>query len=176
MLDKHGAGLELQPRLAPGEQAGMPRRCRFNHTLDRTPHHSLALVKRGPTARQCVHSSHLSIWWNRNRQREVLGPVAFNNGPKRGDVIPFGPTAYTIRVALRDVEPEVWRRIVVPSETPCRSSLGSWSRRWAEGYHLHMFDVGGILFGEPDEDADYVINERGVTVRHVLPRVGAGLR
>jgi len=66
---------------------------------------------------------------------------------------------------------------VVRSETP----LSKFARHleqalgW-EGYHLHMFDVGGILFGEPDEDADYVINKRGVTVRHVLPRVGAGLR
>lgn len=45
-----------------------------------------------------------------------------------------------------------------------------------EGYHLHMLDVGGILFGEPDEDADYVINEKAATVKHVLPRVGASLR
>lgn len=41
-----------------------------------------------------------------------------------------------------------------------------------EGYHLHMFDVGGVLFGDPDEDADYVINERSATVRHVLPGSG----
>jgi hypothetical protein len=39
-----------------------------------------------------------------------------------------------------------------------------------------MFDVGGILFGEPDDDADDVIDERAATVKHVLPPVGSSLR
>jgi hypothetical protein len=92
-------------------------------------------------------------------------------------VIPFGPTVYTLRITLRSVEPEVWRRIVVRSETPLATFARILERAMGwEGYHLHMLDVGGILFGEPDEDADYVINERGITVRHVLPRVGSALR
>ena len=45
-----------------------------------------------------------------------------------------------------------------------------------EGYHLHLFDVGGLLFGAPDEDADYVIDESRRTVKQVLPRVGSSLR
>lgn len=28
-----------------------------------------------------------------------------------------------------------------------------------EGYHLHLFDVGGVLFAIPGEDADYPIDE-----------------
>lgn len=92
-------------------------------------------------------------------------------------MIPFGPTVHVLRVALRDVEPEVWRRLVVRSEMPLPKLNQSLERvmGW-EGYHLHMFDAGGILFGEPDEDADYVINEKAATVKHVLPRVGASLR
>jgi hypothetical protein len=39
-----------------------------------------------------------------------------------------------------------------------------------------MLDVAGILFGVPDEDADYVINEKAAMVKHVLPRVGSSLR
>lgn len=92
-------------------------------------------------------------------------------------MIPFGPTVHVLRVSLREVEPVVWRRLVVRSEMPLPKLNQALERvmGW-EGYHLHMFDVGGILFGEPDEDADYVINEKAATVKHVLPRVGATLR
>jgi hypothetical protein len=92
-------------------------------------------------------------------------------------VIPFGPTVHVFRVSLREVEPLVWRRLVVRSEMPLRKLDQALERvmGW-EGYHLHTFDVGGILFGEPDEDADHVINEKAATVKHVLPRVGASLR
>jgi hypothetical protein len=45
-----------------------------------------------------------------------------------------------------------------------------------ESYHLHMFDVGGVLFGDPDEDMDYVINEKYATVKKVLPGEKAQLR
>jgi hypothetical protein len=92
-------------------------------------------------------------------------------------MIPFGPTVHVLRVSLREVEPEVWRRIVVPSETPLPklARILEQVMGW-EGYHLHMFNVGGVLFGVPDEDADYVINEKAATVKHVLPEVGASLQ
>ena len=92
-------------------------------------------------------------------------------------MIPFGPTVHVLRVSLRDIEPVVWRRLVVQSEMPLPKLTRALERvmGW-EGYHLHMFDVGGILFGDPDEDDDYVINEKAATVKHVLPRVGASLR
>lgn len=84
---------------------------------------------------------------------------------------------HVLRVSLRDVEPEVWRRLVVRSETPLPKLAGLLERvmGWG-GYHLHMFDVGGILFGVPDEDADYLINEKAATVKHVLPQPGSSLR
>ena len=92
-------------------------------------------------------------------------------------MIVWGPSVYTLRVSLRDVEPTVWRRIVVPSETKL-PKLARWLEAvmgW-EGYHLHSFDVAGLQFGAPDEDADYVIDERRVTVKQVLPGVGSALR
>ncbi|NLE77973.1 MAG: plasmid pRiA4b ORF-3 family protein [Rhodococcus sp.] len=80
-------------------------------------------------------------------------------------------------MSLRDVEPEVWRRIVVRSEMPLRKlSLALERAMGWEGYHLHLFDVAGVLFGEPDEDADYMIHENAAAVKHLLPRVGASLR
>jgi hypothetical protein len=92
-------------------------------------------------------------------------------------MIPFGPAVHVLRVSLRDVEPEVWRRVAVRSDTSLPKLARTLERLMGwEGYHLHMFDAGGILFGEPDNDADYVINEKAATVKHVLPRVGASLR
>ena len=87
-------------------------------------------------------------------------------------MIPFGPTVYTLKVTLRDVKPAVWRRIVVQSETPLPkfAHMLEAAMGW-EGYHLHMFDVGGILFGRADEDADYLIDERCATVKHLLPKL-----
>ncbi len=92
-------------------------------------------------------------------------------------MIPFGPTVHVLKVTLREVKPAVWRRIVVKSETPLpKLNLVLERVMGWDGYHLHMFDAGGILFGVPDEDADYVINEKAATVKHVLPRVGSSLR
>ncbi|CAN5576769.1 plasmid pRiA4b ORF-3 family protein [soil metagenome] len=92
-------------------------------------------------------------------------------------MIPFGPTVHVLRVSLRDVEPVVWRQVVVKSDTPLPKLARTLEQvmGW-DGYHLHMFDVAGILFGEPDEDTDDVINEKAATVKHVLPQVQSALR
>lgn len=94
-------------------------------------------------------------------------------------MIPFGPSVYTLTIALRDVQPAVCRQLVVKSETPLPKFAQMLERvmGW-ESYHLHMFEVGGILFGPQDDefDSEHVIDERKVTVQQVLPRVGAQLR
>ena len=89
----------------------------------------------------------------------------------------FGPTAHVLRVSLRDVEPEVWRRIAVVSDMalPKLAKALEQAMGW-EGHHLHVFDVGGVQFGQPDEDTDYVINEKAAKVSHLLPREGTSLR
>ena len=89
----------------------------------------------------------------------------------------FGPTAHVLRVSLHYVEPEVWRRITVVSEIPLPkfAKVLEHAMGW-EGYHLHMFDVGGVLFGLADEDADHLLNEKAAKLTHVLPRVESSLR
>ena len=86
---------------------------------------------------------------------------------------------HTLRVTLRDVSPDVWRRLIVTSETtlPKLAQVLERVMGW-DSYHLHMFDVGGIQFGAPDEefDIDNLIDHRKVTVKQVLPRVGSALR
>ncbi len=45
-----------------------------------------------------------------------------------------------------------------------------------EGYHLHDFQIGdGVTFAAPDPDSDYSIDERKITVKQILPRVGSTL-
>lgn len=88
-----------------------------------------------------------------------------------------GPTVHVLRVSLRDVEPQVWRRLVVRSEMPLSTLNYALEvvMGW-DGDHVHMFDTGETLFGERHENAGYLTDERSATVCAVLPRVGASLR
>ena len=90
---------------------------------------------------------------------------------------PFGPTVHVLRIQLRHIEPPIWRTFAVASDTklPKFNRILQAVMGW-EGYHLHMFNVAEIAFGEKDEDADYVIPERNITVNQILPRPGSALR
>jgi hypothetical protein len=89
----------------------------------------------------------------------------------------FGPTVHVLRVSLRDVEPEVWRRVVVDSEMPLPKFAIALERAMGwESTHLHLFDVAGVLFGNTDHDAPHLINEKAARVDHLLPREGCALR
>ena len=89
----------------------------------------------------------------------------------------FGPFVHVLHVRLDDVDPPIWRRIVVEEATvlPKLSRVLVAAMGWA-GYHLHHFEIGdGVIFSDPDPDADHIIDERKITVKQVLPRVGASL-
>ena len=89
----------------------------------------------------------------------------------------FGPTAHVLRVSLRYVEPEVWRRIVVKSDMPLPKFATALEQAMGwDSSHLHLFDVGGVLFGPPDEDDDHLISEKAAKVTHLLPEVESSLR
>jgi len=88
-----------------------------------------------------------------------------------------GPSVHTLRIELLYVEPTVWRRFVVPSETklPKFNRMLEAVMGW-EGYHLHMVEIADLRIGQPDEDDDDVIDERRITVKQLLPRVGSPVR
>jgi len=89
----------------------------------------------------------------------------------------FGPFVYVLHVQLDDVEPPIWRRLVVEEDTklPKLSRILEAAMGW-QGYHLHDFQVGdGVTFASPDEDSDHAIDERKITVKQILPRVGSTL-
>lgn len=59
------------------------------------------------------------------------------------------PNAVQIRVALDDIEPAIWRRLVVPSDTTLaelrhilQAAMG-----WTDS-HLNEFEIGGLSYGD----------------------------
>jgi len=79
------------------------------------------------------------------------------------------PDTYCLRVSLLAVEPEIWRRILVPGAM----TLGQLHRsvQVAMGWgnqHLYEFEIGGACYGPMDEDADEdLIDDATVTLAEV---------
>lgn len=63
------------------------------------------------------------------------------------------PPIYLLRIELRDIEPTIWRSILVPG-TIKLSKLHvvlQWTMGWVGG-HLHLFFINDIEYGVPDPD------------------------
>jgi len=61
------------------------------------------------------------------------------------------PNAVALRVALADIEPAIWRRLVVPRtfhlgqlHHVIQAAFGWWD------YHLHEFRIGGLSYGDAE--------------------------
>lgn len=60
-----------------------------------------------------------------------------------------------LRIELREIEPKVWRRVLVP-QTITLAKLHAVIQRafqWG-GHHLHEFEAAGERYGTPDPDYD----------------------
>ena len=59
------------------------------------------------------------------------------------------PNAVQVHVALDDIEPKIWRRLIVPLDVtlgqmhPILQAAMGWTNA-----HLHEFDVGGLTYGD----------------------------
>jgi hypothetical protein len=65
---------------------------------------------------------------------------------------------YQVRIALRDVVPEVWRRVALPGgytldrvHRAIQLAVG-----WQD-CHLHSFAIGGAQYGQPDPESELEI-------------------
>ena len=63
---------------------------------------------------------------------------------------------YQLHISLKRSKPKIWRRFLVTEDT----NLGKLHNIIQEvmgwdNYHLHEFTIGGISYGEPNEDFDY---------------------
>ena len=62
---------------------------------------------------------------------------------------------FQIRITLQDIEPPIWRRVQVPADFPLRrlhdviQAVMNW-----QDYHLHQFEVGDRLYGQPEIAGD----------------------
>ena len=77
--------------------------------------------------------------------RSTPGPV--NNGGTMPRMI------YQLRITLDDVQPPVWRRVLVPGGYTLDRlhRVVQYAVGWSD-YHLHVFDIDGRQFGVPDPD------------------------
>ncbi len=81
---------------------------------------------------------------------------------------------YQLRISLLDVEPQVWRRVLVPGgftldrvHRVIQHSMG-----WLD-CHLHSFEVDGVQFGVPDPDGAVVVRDELDIRLDALPGKGA---
>jgi hypothetical protein len=83
---------------------------------------------------------------------------------------------YQIKVTLDHTHPPIWRRILVPGSTTLLKlhDILQIVMGW-EDYHLHMFTIEGLIYGDPvdDEYGDLgTINEANYRLRQVIHREG----
>ncbi len=80
------------------------------------------------------------------------------------------PSVYRLKLTLRDVDPQVWRRIEVLGDTtlPRLHRIFQIAMGWDDS-HLHAFIIGATKYGAPDPDVDLgFINERGVRLASIV--------
>ena len=77
-----------------------------------------------------------------------------------------------LRIELKEVQPPVWRRLVVPeSVTLSKLAIILQSAMGWHGGHLHEFVVGRVHYGVPDEDwpnAEPFVDERRVRLNTLV--------
>jgi hypothetical protein len=81
-----------------------------------------------------------------------------------------------LRIALREVEPPIWRRIQVPSSITLIQLADAFlvTMGWL-GYHLYEYRIRGQAYGDPDPDFDYgreIKDLRRIRLESVAPVVG----
>ena len=79
--------------------------------------------------------------------------------------------AYTLRIELQDIEPLVWRRLLVDGDTTL-SKLHHYIQAtmgWTDA-HLHEFEIGGKIYATPHPEDDPerdIVDERRVRLDRV---------
>jgi hypothetical protein len=84
---------------------------------------------------------------------------------------PGADTAYQLKVTLREVEPEVWRRVQVSGEISLSQlhQVLQIVMGW-ESAHLYQFTVGGASYGEPDPESTVPLkSDRRARLSQVAP-------
>ena len=91
---------------------------------------------------------------------------------------PTPPRVYQLRITLLGIQPQIWRRIQVPSTIRlcCLHDVLQVVMAWTDS-HLHQFEKNGKYWGVPETD-DYGIglrDESRVTIGKLLQAEGDSL-
>lgn len=82
---------------------------------------------------------------------------------------------FQLRISLLEVEPTIWRRLLVPQDValPRFHAIIQVCMGWTDS-HLHQFKVGEVRFGQPDDEYEPgPINYRRVSLNQLLPSRGS---
>ena len=74
--------------------------------------------------------------------------------------------AIQLTVSLRHIKPRIWRRLLVPASLTLRElhAVIQAAMGW-DDYHLHLFEIAGVLYGDVEEIDDGPIgNEEAFTI------------
>jgi hypothetical protein len=79
-------------------------------------------------------------------------------------------TVHQLKIALLEVDPPIWRRVLVPSD----ATLGdvNFILQAAMGWtntHLHQFTIDGVEYSDPRLEVDGTEDEFAVTLAEVAP-------
>ena len=108
------------------------------------------------------------------RDVKTSPPKAFSLPAGGTQPITDGPAIFQVKIALLDIEPAIWRRVLVPAETTLdqlheviQAAFGWWN------YHLHQYLIDGKLYALPDPEYDDDLlpprlDERAVQLRDLL--------
>jgi hypothetical protein len=84
---------------------------------------------------------------------------------------------YRVHVSLREIEPAIWRRIELSSQTTLKQfhRILQVAMEW-EDDHLHEYIIGGRRYGTSEPEYDEpgeVVREAGARLATVLPQLGS---
>ena len=78
--------------------------------------------------------------------------------------------AYQIKITLLDIEPPIWRRLVVPCNITFHKfhKILQVAMGWCD-YHLYSFTIGGVHYGIPDPESEFDCQDsRWIKLEQVL--------
>lgn len=108
------------------------------------------------------------------RNADQSPPQAFAVRAGGTQPIAHGPAILQVKIALLDIEPAIWRRVLVPAEMTLdqlheviQAAFGWWN------YHLHQYLIDGKRYALPDPEYDDdllppSLDERSVQIRDLL--------
>jgi len=80
---------------------------------------------------------------------------------------------YQLRLSLKHIQPEIWRRILVAGEIDLKAlhHVIQAEMGWQD-LHLHVFRVGDVEYSDPDMDVARARDESSARLFRIAPNVG----